>query len=232
MSTNEKESMPDFHTEELNITSDENGNSDLKSAGFDELFGALYKEINSNQNKETKADEFKSMQTSLTRLPKLYSSLEHTLEEKAEQSRNTIRNNEIINKNDPILPVLTRKQKPKNDDSGSNWFHMHRPELTTELKRDISLIKQRNALDPKRHYKKERWETPEYFQVGTIKEGNTEFYSSRLKKSERGKTIAEELLNDDDRKRFFKRKYGEIQAHKTSGGKAYYKKIKNMRKKF
>lgn len=37
---------------------------------------------------------------------------------------------------------------------------------------------------------------PEILPDGTIIEGNTEFYSSRLKRKERGKTMVEELLHD------------------------------------
>ena len=68
--------------------------------------------------------------------------------------------------------------------------------------------------------------------MGTIIEGNTEFYSSRLKRKERGKTMVEELLHDDTTKKYFKRKYHEIQQTKTSGRKGFYKKVKNARKKY
>ena len=81
---------------------------------------------------------------------------------------------------------------------------MKQPEMTPEIKRDLQIIKQRSALDPKRHYKKDKWEIPKYFQMGTIIEGNTEFYSARLKKKERGKTMVEELLNDDNTKNILK----------------------------
>ena len=53
---------------------------------------------------------------------------------------------------------------------------MKQPEMTPEIKRDLQIIKQRSALDPKRHYKKDKWEIPKFFQMGTIIEGNTEFY--------------------------------------------------------
>lgn len=58
---------------------------------------------------------------------------------------------------------------------------MSRPELTSSIKRDLQIIKQRQALDPKRHYKKEKWQIPKYFQMGTIVEGNTGYYNKLTK---------------------------------------------------
>lgn len=89
----------------------------------------------------------------------------------------------------------------------------------------------RNVLDPKRHYKKEngKAQAPEFSQVGTIIEGPTEYYSSRLLNRERKKTFIEEVLAAEEENGRFKRKYGDIQALKTSGKKAFYKKLKEKR---
>ena len=90
---------------------------------------------------------------------------------------------------------------------------MKQPEMTPEIKR-FTNHKAKKCFRPKRHYKKDKWEIPKFFQMGTIIEGNTEFYSSRLKRKERGKTMVEELLHDDTTKKYFKRKYHEIQQTK------------------
>lgn len=89
----------------------------------------------------------------------------------------------------------------------------------------------RNVLDPKRHYKKEngKAQAPEYSQVGTIVEGPTEYFSSRIPNRERKKTFIDEVLAAEEENGRFKKKYGDIQAMKTSGKKAYYKKLKEKR---
>lgn len=106
---------------------------------------------------------------------------------------------------------------------------MPRTDLTAQLKRDLQLIKMRNVLDPHRHYKKDNSALPEYSQVGTIIEGNTEFFSSRLTKKERKRTIVEEIMADDGNRKRFKKKYDEIQNKKRSGKKEFYRKLKEQR---
>lgn len=149
-------------------------------------------------------------------MPRINANLETALQKKP------------IRIHDPVIPP----KKKTTETSDERWFNMKQPEMTPEIKRDLQIIKQRSALDPKRHYKKDKWEIPKFFQMGTIIEGNTEFYSSRLKRKERGKTMVEELLHDDTTKKYFKRKYHEIQQTKTSGRKGFYKKVKNARKKY
>ena len=108
---------------------------------------------------------------------------------------------------------------------------MPKPEMTPQLKRDLQLLKMRHVLDPKRHYKKDNAPLPKYLQTGTLIEGNTEYYSARLSKKERKQTIADEILADVSSRAYYKRKYGEIQTSKMSGRKAFYKKVKEARKK-
>ncbi|KAB8349663.1 hypothetical protein FH972_023682 [Carpinus fangiana] len=113
----------------------------------------------------------------------------------------------------------------KKASAGAKWFNMPKTNLTPELKRDLQLIKMRNVLDPHRHYKKESAKAPppEFSQVGTLVEGPTEFYSSRLQNSQRKRTLVEEVLEAEQESGRFKRKYGEIQMAKTSGRKGHYK---------
>lgn len=114
---------------------------------------------------------------------------------------------------------------------GPKWFNLPRTDLTAEVKRDLQLIQMRSVLDPKRHYKKQsgKAKAPEYSQVGTIVEGPTEFYTARIPKRERKRTLAEEVLAVEAASGRFRKKYNEVQASKTSGKKAYYKQLKAKR---
>lgn len=103
--------------------------------------------------------------------------------------------------------------------------------MTPELKRDLQLIKMRSTLDSKRFYKKDnsRAAVPEYSQVGTIVEGPTEYFSSRMTKKERKRTMLEEVLEGERESKKFKAKYNEIQTAKMSGRKGHYKKMMQKR---
>ena len=91
---------------------------------------------------------------------------------------------------------------------------MPAPEMTEELKRDIHILKSRGVLDPKRHYKKEDKRDLKYFQMGTIIQGPTEYYSSRLTRKERKETIVDELLADHASTSYYKSKMKDIQFKK------------------
>lgn len=105
--------------------------------------------------------------------------------------------------------------------------------VTPELKRDLQLLRLRSVLDPKRFYKKDsaRAEVPEYSQVGTVIEGPTEFFSSRLTNKERKQTFVEQVLAGEKANHKFRNKYNDIQAAKASGKKEHYKKMKALRKR-
>ncbi|EEP78323.1 hypothetical protein UREG_03169 [Uncinocarpus reesii 1704] len=122
------------------------------------------------------------------------------------------------------------KEKPT---AGPDWFGLPKTVLTTELKRDLQLLRMRNVLDPKRHYKKENGKAklPEYSQVGTIVEGPTEFFSARITKKDRKKNFVEEAMATEEENGRFKRKYNEIQDTKTSGKKAHYKALQAKRRR-
>lgn len=187
---------------------------------LDDLFLEL-RQATSGETTEEK-DEFKKIQNQLSKLPKLQSALE-------QQEEGPKKTRDITKINDPIV---VKHSKKEDDSAGANWFGLSRPELTPQIKRDLAIIQQRSALDPKRHYKKEKWQIPKYFATGTIIQGNTEYYSSRMLRRSRGQTLAEEILNDGDANKFFKRKYAEIQQQKTSGKKAHYKAVKERRKRY
>ncbi|KAJ2453921.1 rrna-processing protein fcf2 [Coemansia sp. RSA 2336] len=129
---------------------------------------------------------------------------------------------------DPTIKRKTPSQlaKEKESSSGKKWFGMKAPTMTTELRNNLRVLQLRNVLDPTRFYKKDavaKRKLPKYFEMGTIIEGPTEFYSSRLTKKERRSNLVDELLADKQARTYFKRKVGEIHARNQSGGKNWYK---------
>lgn len=121
----------------------------------------------------------------------------------------------------------------KKASAGEQWYNLPKTDLTPELKRDLQLIKMRNVLDPHRHYKKDngKMKAPEYSQIGTIVEGPTEYFSGRIQNKDRKRTFVEEVLSGEQQTGRFKKKYGDVQAQKTSGKKAYYKTLQAQRSK-
>ncbi|NXU95578.1 TDIF2 protein, partial [Xiphorhynchus elegans] len=113
--------------------------------------------------------------------------------------------------------------------AGDGWFGMKAPEITTELKNDLKVLKMRASLDPKHFYKKnDRDGLPKYFQVGTVVDSPIDFYHSRIPKKQRKRTIVEELLADSEFRRYNKKKYQEIMSEKAAfaAGKRNRKKKK------
>lgn len=131
---------------------------------------------------------------------------------------------------DPVQAKLDKKHEEESS-AGSKWFNMPKTEVTPEIKRDLQVLQMRSALDPKRHYKKDKSGPPKYFQTGTIVEDSTEYFSARLSKKERQQTLADEILADSKSQQYFKRKYDEVQTKSKSGRKGHYKKVQKMRKK-
>lgn len=127
--------------------------------------------------------------------------------------------------NDPRkLNKLLKKQVK--DTAGTSWFDMPAATITPELKKDLQLLKLRSAMDPKRHYKKSDAKSkllPKYFQVGTVVESSTDFFSSRLTKKERKATLADELLSDPNLGQYRKRKVQEIESQNRPAGNDKWK---------
>ena len=130
--------------------------------------------------------------------------------------------------------LLVKTKEAQREAAQDDWFTLPKPSDSKrkQLERDLTLIKHRAALDPKRHYKKQKWVAPERFSVGTIVEGKDEFFSSRINKRERKQTIMESLMGDDTSNKYFKRKFTEIQDQKSSGRRGHYNKNKAMRKRY
>ncbi|CAB4254131.1 similar to Saccharomyces cerevisiae YLR051C FCF2 Essential nucleolar protein involved in the early steps of 35S rRNA processing [Maudiozyma barnettii] len=163
---------------------------------------------------------FRDIEITMNKLPKLDNGFDSLVKTK------TVIPND---KSSTVKSKMVQKEKTQDD-----WFTIPKPSDSKrkELQRDLTLIKHRAALDPKRHYKKDRWVVPERFSVGTIVESKGEFYSSRIKNKDRKSTILESLMGDDTGKKYFKRKFTEIQDQKSSGRRGHYNKSKAMRKRY
>lgn len=130
---------------------------------------------------------------------------------------------------DDILIGLRAIQE-REKTTGSAWFDMPKTEMTDEVKRDLQVLKMRHILDRKRHYKKMgKRPDPKYFQIGTLIESPTEFFSARINKKDRKQTIVDELMASDELKQYYKRKHTEVQERTNSGGKKHFKKLKAQR---
>ena len=127
--------------------------------------------------------------------------------------------------------MLTLNQEKKAT-AGPEWFNLPKTELTPELRRDLQLLKMRDVLDPKRHYKKmnSKSDVPAFSQVGTIIEGPTEYFNARINKKDRKRTFVEEVLAEEQKSGRFNNKASQIRDAKASGKKNFYKALKAKRK--
>ncbi|CAB4293018.1 unnamed protein product [Prunus armeniaca] len=125
----------------------------------------------------------------------------------------------------PNNPTKLNKllKKQLKDTAGTSWFDMPAPTMTPELQKDLQLLKLRNVMDPKRHYKKGNSQPNKYFQVGTVIESPLDFFSGRLTKKERKTTLAEELLSDHTLGNYRKRKVREIEDKNRPAGNEKWK---------
>ena len=119
----------------------------------------------------------------------------------------------------------------KRANAGFDFFNMPATQLSPDLQTDMRLLKVRGVLDPQRHYKKDSSNKliPDFSEVGMIIEGPTEYFSARLPNRKRKATLVEEVLANETSTGRFKSKYNEIQASKSSGKRAYYKKLQAKR---
>lgn len=109
---------------------------------------------------------------------------------------------------------------------------MPRTELTPALKRDLDLLHMRSVLDTKRFYKRENTKRgyPEFSQVGQVIEGPTDYYSGRIPKKQRKRTLAEEVMEGERETGKFKSQYEDVQKKRTSGKKSDFK--NRMKKRY
>ena len=111
--------------------------------------------------------------------------------------------------------LARQKQQAREKTKGSDWFDMKAPEMTEEVKRDLEVLQMRNAIDPKKFYKKnDRNVLPKFFQIGQYVDGPLDRVSSSEKKSKK-KSLVDELMADAEFKKYNKRKYTEIIEEKS-----------------
>lgn len=121
-----------------------------------------------------------------------------------------------------------KRREQRKAGTGSGWFNMRAPYVTPEIKHDLEVLQMRSALDPKHFYKKnDRKALPKHFHIGKIMDSAVDYYSSRLTKKERKRTLVDELMADAEFQKYNKRKYKEIIEEKK---KTHYKAHKHARK--
>uniref|UniRef100_A0A0R3RN61 Fcf2 domain-containing protein n=1 Tax=Elaeophora elaphi TaxID=1147741 RepID=A0A0R3RN61_9BILA len=118
----------------------------------------------------------------------------------------------------PISWRASKRQRKMDRErtKGDDWYNLPAGEMTEERERDLEIIQMRGSIDSKAHYRKnDRSVLPKYFQIGTIIETKADFYSSRVPKKQRKRTIVEELLADTDLQTKQRQKYQEIKAREA-----------------
>lgn len=125
--------------------------------------------------------------------------------------------------------ILKKQRKLEREKTkGKNWFNLPAPEMTDEVKHDLQVIQMRSVLDPKHFYKKNDLKAlPKYFQIGKVVDSPTDYYSGRLTKKERKRTIVDELMANAEFSKYNKRKYKEIVDEKR---KLHYKAHRHAKK--
>lgn len=127
---------------------------------------------------------------------------------------------------------LTKKEKKesKKQTAGPDWFDMPAPAESDlpRLNREYEAMRLRNQLDPKRFYRKDEGEgkgtkgLPKYFAIGKIVATDSPFgnpTSDNLPRSQRKRTLVDELIDDAEAKRYAKKKFNELQSVRVARGK-------------
>ncbi|KAF8208848.1 Fcf2 pre-rRNA processing-domain-containing protein [Mycena galopus ATCC 62051] len=147
-------------------------------------------------------------------------------------------------------PELTKSGKPltkkerkalKNKTAGSDWFDLPAPAEADlpRLYREVEALRLRNQLDPKRFYRKDEGEgkgikgLPKHFAIGTIVASTTPFgtpSADNLTRSQRKRTLVDELVDDAEAKRYAKRKFEDLQTVRGAKGRNTLAAKKALRK--
>ncbi|KAL7570184.1 hypothetical protein ACA910_020019 [Epithemia clementina (nom. ined.)] len=131
------------------------------------------------------------------------------------------------------MPKKQRKKANAPTTAGEGWFNMRSTAMTEELKQDMTIIRNRNYLDPKRFYKSAdtSGSGKSFIQVGTVVEGPTEYFSSRLTKKQRRSNLVEELLADPQSSSYVQNKYKKMQQEQGDLHRQWKKRNPNSRAK-
>mmetsp|Transcript_24327 Transcript_24327/g.29926 ORF Transcript_24327/g.29926 Transcript_24327/m.29926 type:complete len:240 (-) Transcript_24327:78-797(-) len=137
-------------------------------------------------------------------------------------TRINTRPNEFQSKNfklgKPDPSVILKKESS----AGSGWFGFEAAENTSNLKADISIIRNRNYIDSKKFYKSSDFAKKGnkfMVQVGTVIEGSMEsIHTNRLSKKQRTSNFHEEVMQEvySQKADYVKRKFRDIQKEKET----------------
>ena len=76
--------------------------------------------------------------------------------------------------------LMKERQRKKSETAGKRFFHMKAPELTEEVKNDLKLLKYSQVLTNNTFMKNnDRRGHAKHFQIGTVMDSATDFYSNR-----------------------------------------------------
>jgi hypothetical protein len=120
-------------------------------------------------------------------------------------------------------------KRTPDDSAGKGWFGMAPTAMTEELKTDLAMIRNRSYLDPKRFYKSADKHN-KIVQLGTVIEGPSEYFSSRLTKKQRRSNITEEIMADPSSADYAKNKFKQMSREQTQQAKMRKQKPKRVKK--
>lgn len=143
--------------------------------------------------------------TSLCKFNDIVSS-EPTIVE-SEQNKNDSRRKFV--KSDRAKARIAASEAPR-----SRAFNMASSEVDERARNDIGALEMRQFADPSRNYKHEQRPSvgSRFFQLGTVVESKAEFFSSRLKRKERKRSLADELLDNRATRQHIKHRFDAVQA--------------------
>ena len=135
------------------------------------------------------------------------------------------------------VPAGPKKRRSKSDKAaapataGPGWFDMARSEKTAVSELDAKALAFRGVTDPKRFYKKHDALSP-FAQIGTVVAGAFEGRGQTLRRKDRKTSLMGELLGDETKRAYAKRKFTQIQDKARGPGNARLKgKKKHAHKK-
>jgi len=86
-----------------------------------------------------------------------------------------------------------RELRKKNVDAGPKWFGMKAPIMTPELETEVKLIKMQHVMDKNYRFRSADSKIPKHFEIGTVLEAPTEYYTRETKK-QKNMSMADALL--------------------------------------
>jgi hypothetical protein len=145
----------------------------------------------------------------------------------------------------PKKTMKREKREHKSSTAGPDWYDLPTPPVSAlpALAREVEALRLRNALDPKRFYRKESSmkdrggmlkNLPKHFAIGTIVSTPTPFDTNasgeNLTKAQRKRSIVDELVEDSEIRSRTKRKFGEFQGVRGEKGRGTFRKKQELRK--